>query len=88
MNKKEYEEKRKALMGEAQALINSGDAAGAEEKMNEVKSLDEKWDAIAQAQANFNAMNREPQTMNPFGSEGERTDFGVGSRGTQKKGAS
>ncbi len=37
MNKKEYEEKRKALMDEAQALINSGDAAGAEEKMNEVK---------------------------------------------------
>ena len=86
MNKKEYEEKRKALMGEAQALINSGDAAGAEEKMNEVKSLDEKWDAIAQAQANFNAMNREPQTMNPFGSEGERTDFGEGSREDTKEG--
>ena len=46
MNKKQYEAMRKALMDEAQALIDSCDAAGAEGKMNEVRELDDKWEAI------------------------------------------
>ena len=54
-------------MNEAQALINEGKTEDAQAKMDEVKKLDEAWDAIAQAQANFNAMNREPQAANPFG---------------------
>ena len=53
MNKKQYEAMRKALMDEAQNLLNNGDAEGAEKKMDEVKDLDNKWDAIAQAQANL-----------------------------------
>ena len=65
MNKKQYEAKRTALMYEAQALINAGKAKEAEEKMNEVKALDEQWDAIAQAEANFRALNQEPKAMNP-----------------------
>ena len=65
MNKKQYEAKRTALMNEAQALINAGKAKEAEEKMNEVKALDEQWDAIAQAEANFRALNQEPKAMNP-----------------------
>lgn len=64
MNKKQYQEKRKALMDEAQKLLNEGNAEGAETKMNEVKELDEKWDAIAQAQANFMALNQEPRALN------------------------
>lgn len=60
MTKKQYEEKRTQMMNEAQQLINSGDAAAAQEKMNAVKKLDEEWDAIAQAQANFRALNEEP----------------------------
>ena len=75
MNKKQYEAMRKALMDEAQNLLNNGDAEGAEKKMDEVKDLDNKWDAIAQAQANFNALNNEPLAMNPFGQTGEILDF-------------
>ena len=67
MNRKQYEEKRNSLMNEAQTLINEGKTEEAQAKMDEVKKLDETWDAIAQAQADFNAMNREPQAMNPFG---------------------
>ncbi len=75
MNKQQYQEKRKTLMDEAQNLINNGDATGAEKKMNEVKELDDKWDAIAQVQANFNAMNKEPVAMNPFGQTGSIMNF-------------
>ena len=75
MNNQQYQEKRKTLMNEAQVLIDNGDAEGAETKMNEVKELDEKWDAIAQAQANFNAMNRDPVAMNPFGQNGSVMNF-------------
>ncbi len=52
---------RKKLMDEAQALINEGDAESAQAKMDEVAALDAKWDAIAQAAANFNALNKEPE---------------------------
>ena len=60
MNKKQYEAMRKKLMDEAQELINAGKAKEAESKMQEVKDLDEQWDAIAQAEANFKALNMEP----------------------------
>ena len=63
MNKKQYEAMRKKLMDEAQELINAGKAKEAESKMQEVKDLDEKWDAIAQAEANFKALNMEPKYM-------------------------
>lgn len=61
MNKKQYEAMRKKLMDEAQALINEGNAESAQAKMDEVAALDAKWDAIAQAAANFNALNKEPE---------------------------
>lgn len=60
MNKKQYLAKREQLMNEVQQLIDAGKAAEAEEKMKEVTALDEQWDALAQAAANFNALNREP----------------------------
>jgi hypothetical protein len=63
MNKKQYKEKRAELMNAAQVLLDQGKAAEAEAKMDEVKELDDAWDAIAQAQANFNALNKEPQAM-------------------------
>ena len=65
MKKKDYEAKRAALMNEAQELINAGKAAEAEAKMEEVKALDEQWDAIAQAQANFKALNTDPKPAYP-----------------------
>ena len=67
MNKKQYEAKRKQLMDEAQALINEGKALEAEAKMKEIKDLDEEFDKLAQAQANFDALNKEPENKNPFG---------------------
>lgn len=69
MNKKKYMETRAKLMDEAQAFINSGDADKAQEKMNEVKALDEKWDAAVQAQADFTALNKEPDFKPPIGME-------------------
>ena len=71
MNKKQYLAKRQNLMNEVQKLIDEGKATEAEEKMNEVTALDEEWDKIAQAQANFDALNKEPVAVNPFHYEGE-----------------
>lgn len=65
MKKKDYEARRAALMNEAQELINAGKAAEAEAKMEEVKALDEQWDAIAQAQANLKALNMDPKPAYP-----------------------
>lgn len=76
MNKKQYEATRKKLMEETQALINEGKAEEAQKKMEEVEALDNKWDGIAQAQANFNALNKEPEAKNLFGAEGTTTNFG------------
>jgi HK97 family phage major capsid protein len=75
MNRKQYEAKRQALLNEAQELLNQGKAEEAEAKMNEVKELDDSWDKIAQAQANFNALNNEPKPMNPFGMTGSAVNF-------------
>ena len=76
MNKKQYEAMRKKLMDEAQGLIDQGEVEKAQEKMKEVEALDSKWDAITQAQANYNALNVEPASANPFGAEGETASFG------------
>ena len=75
MRKKQYEEKRAELMNAAQALLDQGKAAEAEAKMDEVKELDDAWDTIAQAQANFNALNKEPQAMSMLGTPGEKMNF-------------
>lgn len=79
MNKKQYETKRNQLLQEAQNLIDQGKADEANAKMDEIKALDEKWDAIAQAQANFDALNKEPKPINPFGGNEENADMGNGS---------
>lgn len=65
MNKEQYLAKRTQLLNEAQSLIDAGKAAEAEEKMAEVTALDAQWDAIAQATANFNALNKEPMAIPP-----------------------
>ncbi len=64
MNKKKYLAMREQLMNEAQRLIDEGKAEEAQKKMQEVTALDEKWDAIAQAQANMNALNANPMFAN------------------------
>lgn len=71
MNKKQYETKRMALMNEAQQLIDAGKAAEAEAKMEEIKALDEEWEAIAQAAANFNALNGVQRAKMPVNDEAD-----------------
>lgn len=79
MNKKQYEEKRNALMKEAETLLDAGNAEEAQKKMDDVKALDEKWDAIVTAQANLEALTKDPKPMGPFG--GDMTGS-LGSGGT------
>jgi len=57
MNRKQYEAKRMLLMNEAQQLLDNGDVENADGKMKEIKELDDKFEAIAKAQANLNAIN-------------------------------
>ena len=75
MNKKQYEETRRTMLDEAQNLINAGKINEAEEKMKEITALDAEWDKIAQAQANFNALNNEPEPRNVFGATGNGVSF-------------
>lgn len=75
MNKKQYEKMRNELFMAAQNLINEGKVDEANAKMEEIKELDEKWDAIAQAQANLRAMNSDPNPANVFANTGEMMDF-------------
>lgn len=67
MNRKQYEMMRKKLMDEAQGLLDAGKVDEANAKMEEVKALDEKWDAIAQAAADFAALNGTQTAKNPMG---------------------
>ena len=77
MNKKQYEAMRKQLLDAAQNFIDSGKSEDATKKMEEVKALDEKWDAIAQAQADFDALNNEPKAVNAFGAAEDVANFGA-----------
>lgn len=67
MKRKQYEAMRRKLMDEAQQLLDAGKAAEANAKMEEVEALDEQWDAIAQAEANFAALNGTQTPENPAG---------------------
>lgn len=77
MNEKQYKEQRTNLLNETQQLINEGKGAEADKKMEEVKALDAKWDALTQAQANFNALNGNVVALNPFGSTEETLNNGA-----------
>ena len=58
MTYNEYLEQRSALTDVIQNLIDAGDLGeDYAAKCNEVNELDEKWDAIAQAQADLNALS-------------------------------
>src|SRR5690606_27668289 len=59
MNKKEYLEKRKALLGEAENLLNEGKLEEFEAKEQEIKDLDDQFEKLAKARANMDAL-KEP----------------------------
>lgn len=56
MNKEKYLEQRKALLDEAEALINEGKVEESTAKMKEVETLDNKWEETKLANANMNAL--------------------------------
>ena len=60
MTKKAYLEKRKALLDEAQNLLNEGKLEEYRAKENEIKDLDAQFEEIATAQANMNALAENP----------------------------
>lgn len=64
MNYEQYLAQRNEMMNMVQALINEGKLDEANEKMKDVTVLDEKWDAIAEAQANMNALSGEQRAIN------------------------
>ncbi len=57
MNKEKYLADRKALLDEAQELINNGKLDESDAKMKEVEALDNKYEEACKAQANLNALN-------------------------------
>lgn len=64
MKYKDYVEKRQSLLNEAQQLIDEGNLEEAETKMQEVTALDNQWDAIAEAQANMQALSDNQRMYN------------------------
>ena len=56
MKYNEYLEQRNALMAEVENLINEGKIEDSNAKMEEVKTLDNKWEEIKLANANLNAL--------------------------------
>lgn len=57
MTRETYLNKRNALINEAQSLIDKGDMKGYTAKENEIRKLDEDFEAQSIAQANLNALN-------------------------------
>ena len=77
MKYNDYLEQRNALTNEIQAFIDNGDLG--EEytaKCAEVTALDEKWDAIAQAQADLNALSENQRTVNVAAVPGVKVEDG------------
>lgn len=56
MNKEKYLAQRKALLDEAETLINEGKVEESTAKMKEVETLDNKWEETKLANANMNAL--------------------------------
>lgn len=64
MTREEYLNQRKALIDGAQALIDEGKIDEANAKQEEIKELDNKYEAIAKAQANLNALSNVKPPIN------------------------
>ncbi|XBX07063.1 phage major capsid protein [Enterocloster clostridioformis] len=67
MTRNEYETKRKALIDEAEALINEGKLEDANKKMDAVTELDQEFEAAAKASANLKALQNQPRPVAGFG---------------------
>lgn len=76
MNKEKYLADRKALMDEANALLNEGKATEAMEKMAEVEKLDAAFEDYAKAAANMAALAGK-QTVTPLAAVAVKPDAAV-----------
>lgn len=63
MNKKEYLAKRQGFLNEVRSLLDEGKVEEANAKMEEIKALDNQWKDITRAQANYNALNNDPNAV-------------------------
>ena len=72
MNRTEYLEKRQALYGEAEKLIEAGSLDEANEKMQAITALDEQFENESKAAANLKAMSQVPAPVAGIGA-GEMT---------------
>lgn len=64
-NKEDYLEQRNALLNEAEELLEEGKLDEYKEKEQEIKELDNEFEAFAKAQANINALqDNQPANMN------------------------
>lgn len=72
MNRTEYLEKRQALYGEAEKLIEAGSLDEANEKMQAITALDEQFENESKAAANLRAMSQVPAPVVGIGA-GEMT---------------
>ena len=84
MGRKEYLEKRQSMLNEAKQLINSGKIDEGNKKMEEIKALDERFEAEAKANAALEAMEHVPQGMNLQNLTDARAEGGVISAGTAR----
>lgn len=66
MDKTEYLNKRKSLLAQAQNLINDGKIEESKKVMEEIKTLDNGFEASAKAQANLKALNGSGLGGSPF----------------------
>lgn len=67
MNRTEYLEKRQALYGEAEKLIEAGSLDEANEKMQAITALDEQFENESKAAANLRAMSQVPAPVAGIG---------------------
>ncbi len=77
-NREEYLAMRAELMAEAQKLIDSGDVAGANQKIDEVKKLDADFEEWRTAQANLAAMNNRTSVTPYLPQEGNSLQMNAG----------
>lgn len=68
MNKTEYMNKRKALLDEAQALIDAGKLEDFEAKKKEIEDLDADYQAKGEKAADLRALSETPALVDAFGS--------------------
>lgn len=64
MTREEYLNKRNGLLAEARQLITSGKIEEGNKKAEEVKQLDAEFDTAIKAQANLEALEKEPAGLN------------------------